>query len=173
MNRFEILLLTVVAALLTVYASSLTLIQQGLFEFLITVEAVVIAELALYEILKATEATKLTVKLHGKKEKIGFSVESDNRTIKSAYPIFDEDRYLWEDDDGSLHQVKDLYVGAKPCYFYPFIATPEPTEWGTNIVLTEVKKNREVYFDNSEPNDIPIRIINEGIETKRDYELMS
>lgn len=70
MNRFEILFLTVVAALLTVYASRFTLIQQGLFEFLITIEAVVIAELALYEILKATEATKLTVKLHGKKEKI-------------------------------------------------------------------------------------------------------
>jgi len=173
-TRGAILVLTTIAALVTIYTNILALMPQVLFDLVITVEAVVIAELILYEILRASEGTKLTIKLHGKEEKIGFSVESENKTIKGAYPMFDGTRYQWEDDNGSLHSVMDLYVGAKPCYFYPFVARPEEEEDGViNIVLTEVKKKREIYFLENEHKNIPIRIVGEGNETKKDYKLVS
>ena len=128
MNRRALLLLSCIVASVTLYANSIALMPQVIFDFLITVEAVVIAELALYEVLKSSEETKLTIKLHSKKEKLGFSVESENKTIKNAYPMFDDIRYQWEDDNGMPYEVKDLYVGAEPCYFYPLIARFEPQE---------------------------------------------
>jgi hypothetical protein len=173
-TRETILALTTAATLATIYAYTLGLMPQVLFDLIITIEAVVIAELILYEILRASEGTELTIKLHGKKEKVGFSVESENKTIKEAYPIFDGARYQWEDDDGSLHKTTDLYVGAKPCCFYPFTARLVEDEDGIiNVVLTEVRRKREVYFLENEHKNIPIRIVGEGNETKRDYKLTS
>lgn len=171
--RRTLLVLTVLAALFTVYADSLGLTRQGLFELLITIEGVVIAELGLYEVLRMSEQTELIIKLHAKKKKMGFSVESENRTIKDAYPMFDGVRCLWEDDDGSLHKVKDLNVGAEPCYFYPLSARTEQLSYCTNIVLTEIKNNRDIFFDHKETKNIPIRIVGDGNETKKTYRLMT
>jgi hypothetical protein len=70
-SRRALLILTTVAAFATVYANSIAYIQQSLFDFLITIEGVVIAELALYEILKASEETELTIKLHTKQDNQG------------------------------------------------------------------------------------------------------
>ncbi len=169
------------------YASNLAFLQ-GLFEFLITVEAVVIAELALYAILRKFEETDLTIKMHSKKGKLGFTVESNNRTIKNAYPICNGIRYQWEDDDGLICSVKDLYVGAKPSYFYPFTWTVERKVEAEGheidvIVLAEVKGTTSVWskWDMAEtlpngtiiglPPDVSIRIVGEGNETKRDYKI--
>ena len=180
------------ALLLPSARASLALLQQGLFELLITVEGVVIAELALYEILKASEKTKLTIKLRLKKKKLGFSVESENKTIKDAYPMCNNIRYQWEDDDDSLHNVKDLYVGAKPIHFYPFTwtverkAIPEGRDIDF-IVLDEVKGRQQDYIDKIPEKakeassngtilrlpDVSIRIVGEGNETKRDYKLIN
>ncbi|MCJ7457124.1 hypothetical protein MUP07_10375 [Candidatus Bathyarchaeota archaeon] len=172
--RGAILVLTIIAALVTIYANVLGVMPQVLFDLIITIEAVVIAELILYEILRLSEETKLTINLHSKKEKVGFSVESENKTIKDAYPMFDGARYQWEDDGGLLRDTVDLYVGAKPCYFYPFTAREEEGEDGIiSIVLTEVKRKRDIYFLEKEHKDIPIRIIGEGNETKKDYKLVS
>jgi hypothetical protein len=177
-------------ALVTLYVNSLALLQQGLFEFLITLEGVVIAELALYEILKASEETELVIKMHGKKGKLGFSVESKNKTIKDAYPICNDFRYQWEDDDGSSHKVTDLYVGAKPSCFYPFKVEVNETVDSNNIFwlmqLTEIESKKRVYTTRisregmatslqemkRQPPDILIRIVGEGNETKKDYELV-
>jgi len=172
-TRGTILALSAIAASVTIYMNSLVLMPLLLFDLIITIEAVVIAELILYEILKASEETKLTIKLRAKKDKIGFSVESENRTIKDAYPVFDETRYQWEDESGTLHKATDLYVGAKPACFYPLIGTPIQQEGVLHIVLTEVRKKREISFHDHESKDISIRIVGEGNETKRNYRLIS
>lgn len=169
--RRNLLVLTILVALFTIYSNSLGLILQSLFELLITIEGVVIAELTLYEILRISERTELTIKLHAKKKKMGFSVESENRTIKDAYSMFDGVRCMWEDDDGSLHKVKDLNVGAKPCYFYPLSARTEQLSYTTNIVLTEMHNNKDIFFDDKETKHIPIRIVGDGNDTKKTYRL--
>jgi hypothetical protein len=172
LNRITVLVSTAIVTSATIYIETLGLIPPVLFDLAITIEGVVIAELILTEIFKALEETKLTIELHSKNEKVGFSVESENKTIKDAYPMFDGIRYQWEDDGGSRYDTLDLYVGAKPCYFYPFTARQEKDEDGlVNIVLTDVKKKRDVYFLEKEHKDIPIRIIGEGNETKKDYKL--
>ena len=188
MTRRILLVLVTTIAFLTLYYAGNFAFLEGLFEFLITVEAVVIAELALYEILKAFEETNLTIKIHSKKGKVGFSVESNNRTIKNAYPICNEIRYQWEDDDDLICSVKDLYVGAKPSSFYPFTWTDERKVEADGheinvIVLAEVKGTTSVWskWDMAEtlpdgtviglPPDVSIRIVGEGNETKRDYKI--
>ena len=62
-TRATILVLTIAAGLVTTYASILALIPPVLFDLLITVEGVVLAELVLYEILRASEGTELTIML--------------------------------------------------------------------------------------------------------------
>ena len=190
MTRRILLVLVTIIALLTMYYASNLALLQGLFEFLITVEAVLIGELALYEILKTFEETDLTIKMHSKKGKLGFSVESNNRTIKNAYPTCNEIRYQWEDDHGLMCSVKDFYVGAKPSYFYPFTWTVERKVEADGheinvIMLDEVKGNTSVWVDREWgmaetlpdgtiiglPSDVSIRIVGEGNETKRDYKI--
>ena len=171
------------AALFTLYLNSLGFLQQGLFDLVITIEGVILAELILYRLFETSGETELTIKLHSKGEKVGFSVESENKTIKNAYPIFGGTRYQWEGDDGSLHSSKDLYVGAEPCYFYPLIARFENEEVAgrveSAITLVEVKNNRIINYLDEEGKDfvpeyksISIRIVGDGNETKKDYKLI-
>jgi hypothetical protein len=180
-----LLALTIVIAFITIYhAGSIALLRQGLFEFLITVEGVVVAELLIYEMLKASEETELKIKIHSKKERLGFSVESVNKTIKDAYPICNDIRYQWEDEDGSLHNVTDLYVGAKPSYFYPFTVTTEQIDGMPGMVFSEAQGidyiGKIPHEDKADSHngiipglpDVSIRIVGEGIETKRDYEMI-
>ena len=91
--------------------------------------AVVIGEMAVYELLKTRGKPKININALCKFGKLGFSVSVEKKMVKDARVRCNNISYDWETlkDKNSTSSVsrKDLHVGDTPSTFFPYQVTME------------------------------------------------
>jgi len=92
-----------------------------LIGFVLSVIAVIVAEMALSYYFKGKEKTKVDIHSHIKEHDFGIQVDSMNKTLKEARVILNGVQYPWIMADGSEVQRRDIFVGEEPpAIFIPF-----------------------------------------------------
>jgi hypothetical protein len=131
-----------------------------LYDLLITVVGVVIAELALYKYMRAMERPKIVIGTARQGNNLGFSVTVRRKMIKDARVRCNNMNYVWEDE--GKPERKDLFVGDTPSLFFPFQMSMKYVDdisnypyWSSNgqklvgngilTTVTETKTQETVY----------------------------
>jgi len=101
-------------------ANFLGFLQGILLELVLTVEGVLVADMAFNHYKKRSERLKISIESTMKGSDLGFKVSTLNKTIKSAKVRCNNNSYDWDlGSKGSQREV-DLLVGDEPSKFFPF-----------------------------------------------------
>jgi hypothetical protein len=95
-------------------------LQSSLYDLILTIIGVVIADLAVATFLARRGKPKIAIDTVREGDKLGFKVSVDRRTIKNARVRCNNMSYDWKVEPSGETGYKDLLVGDEPSSFFPF-----------------------------------------------------
>lgn len=136
--------------------------QGPILEFALTVEGVLVAEMALYQIMRRMERAKLKIMIAEKQDellvKTGFvkghlklEVRSLNKTLKDARVLCNNTHYPWIYENGKTREKRDILVGESPACFSPLIIEGKILSEGD--VVKEPEGYSEMWIGTEPPKD--------------------